>query len=254
MIEYLLSVIENYSQIAWLIILLVAFAESMAIVGLFVPGWLLLVGAGTLIGADTLSFYPIMFAAYIGAVVGEYMSFYLGVKYQNNILNNTWFKKHNQLIEQSRNFFHNYGAIGVFIGRFFGPTRAFLPLMAGISGMKNATFIWINITSGLIWAPLYLIPGILIGAAFNLDPDEAKYLLGIIFLISLVIYFAYKNTLKLVKTLNNYSTSNNNKIKFLDALKLLLWWAIVGCCMFIFITSTYWNLLKKILVILFQKL
>ena len=56
MVESILEFIKQNSELAWLVIFVVAFLESMAIVGLLIPGWVLLVGVGTLIGADALSF------------------------------------------------------------------------------------------------------------------------------------------------------------------------------------------------------
>jgi membrane protein DedA with SNARE-associated domain len=47
----------------------------------------------------------------------------------------------------------------VFIGRFFGPLRAVIPLVAGITRMPTGKFQVANVASALIWAPALLIPG-----------------------------------------------------------------------------------------------
>ena len=137
MIESILEFIKQNSEFAWAVIFVVAFLESMAIVGLLVPGWVLLVAVGTLVGADVLSFYPIVFSAYLGAVIGEYISFHFGYHYHEKILSWQFVAKHKNLIRLCRRFFHRHGVGGVFIGRFFGPTRAVIPLVAGISEMNK---------------------------------------------------------------------------------------------------------------------
>ncbi|MCF6193114.1 MAG: DedA family protein, partial [Kangiellaceae bacterium] len=165
--ESILATIQQHSEWAWLIVFIIAFAESMAIIGLLIPGWALLLGVGTLIGTDVLEFLPIVISAYFGAVIGEYLSFYVGYHYHDQILKWRFVATHQKLIDRTRDFFEKHGAMGVFIGRFIGPIRAVIPLIAGVAEMPKRTFFWVNLTSGLIWAPLYLIPGILVGVAFN---------------------------------------------------------------------------------------
>jgi len=178
--ESLLNLVHQYAEWAWLIVFVIAFAESMAIIGLLIPGWALLLGIGTMIGADLLQFFPIVTSAYLGAVIGEYLSFYVGYHYHEPILKWKYLARHQGLIDQSREFFDKHGAAGVFFGRFIGPIRAVIPLIAGISEMPKRTFFWVNLTSGVIWAPLYLIPGILIGAAYNLNSETSTALIFIL--------------------------------------------------------------------------
>ena len=55
--------------------------------------------------------------------------------------------------------FERWGAIGVFGGRFFGPLRCIMPLIAGICGMRQLPFQIANVASALIWATGVLSPG-----------------------------------------------------------------------------------------------
>jgi membrane protein DedA with SNARE-associated domain len=51
------------------------------------------------------------------------------------------------------------------MGRFFGPIRAIVPLVAGLLHMPPHRFYIANVLSALIWAPAYLLPGMLLGEA-----------------------------------------------------------------------------------------
>lgn len=51
------------------------------------------------------------------------------------------------------------GAGGIAIGRFIGPARAVVPLIAGVFGVKRLPFQIANVTSALAWAFLMLAPG-----------------------------------------------------------------------------------------------
>ncbi|WP_196139430.1 DedA family protein [Aliikangiella sp. G2MR2-5] len=248
MIENLLLFIEQHGEYAGIIIFIVAFLESMAIVGLLVPGWLVLVGVGSLIGADVLSFYPIVISAYFGAVIGEYISFYFGFHYHEKILAWNWVAKHQKLIEKTKEFFERWGALGVFVGRFFGPTRAVLPLAAGIAEMRKSTFMWVNFVSGIFWAPLYLIPGILIGAAFHLEKELAYQLLGILSIISFCLVWAIKSTRQY--WIKHY----HQQEKFEKLYKPILWWVVTLMTFAIFVLSDYLNLFVQVMSIFLSKL
>ena len=50
--EAILQTIQQHAEWAWFIVFLIAFLESLAIIGILVPGWVLLVGVGTMIEAE----------------------------------------------------------------------------------------------------------------------------------------------------------------------------------------------------------
>lgn len=248
--ESILQVIQQNSEWAWLIVFFIAFIESMAIVGLFMPGWILLVGIGTMIGADLLEFLPIVISAYLGAVIGEYLSYQVGYHYHETILKWKIVAKHQKLIDNSRVFFEKHGAAGVFFGRFIGPVRAVMPLIAGISEMPKKTFFWVNISSGIIWAPIYLIPGILIGAAYDLDKEIATFLLFILSLVGLVLWMAIKQSKIMLAVLNGRLQRDLRFAK----MNVILAWLILIVLLVILKQSVYFEFIQAIFVVLWSKL
>ena len=52
-----------------------------------------------------------------------------------------------------------WGVLGIFIGRFFGPLRASVPLVAGIFAMPYWNFQIANFTSAFVWAGVLLTLG-----------------------------------------------------------------------------------------------
>ncbi|TQV74781.1 DedA family protein [Aliikangiella marina] len=245
--ESILTFIEQNAQWAALIIFIIAFMESVAIVGLLIPGWLLLVGVGTLVGADVLDFYSVVIAAYLGAVIGEYLSFLVGYHYHEKVLRWRFVAKHQKIIDKSHEFFAKHGISGVFLGRFFGPTRAVVPLLAGISEMPQKTFFWVNIISGIIWAPVYLTPGILVGAAVTLDDDARNFLLFVIGMITIFSIVAWNYSQSLVKQIRE------NKTEVVTAMKAGLAWAIVLTIVIVLINSNYWPLVGQIVDVVISR-
>ncbi|MDU6494511.1 DedA family protein, partial [Bradyrhizobium sp.] len=55
------------------------------------------------------------------------------------------------------------GVPGIFIGRFFGPLRASVPLAAGIFEMPYMMFQIANFVSALVWSAVLLLFGDIIG-------------------------------------------------------------------------------------------
>ena len=151
--------IENNQIWAVPIIFALAFGESLAVISLLVPATAILLGAGALIGAGAISLLPVLIAASLGAVVGDWVSYWLGKHYHQKIITSWPLNKHPKLVYRAEQFFHRYGTLGVFIGRFFGPLRAIVPLIAGTMHMPTTKFNFANIASAPIWAFVLLAPG-----------------------------------------------------------------------------------------------
>ena len=66
-------------------VLLIAFIESFAIIGVLVPGVFLLYVAAFLAGTGLLALPLTLAMAFLGAVLGDGLSFLLGWKYQDNV-------------------------------------------------------------------------------------------------------------------------------------------------------------------------
>ena len=248
----ILQFIQQNSEWAWGVVFLIAFAESIAIIGMMVPGWLLLVGIGTLIGTNVLPFLPIALSAYLGAVIGEYLSFFIGYKYHQRVLQLSIIEKHQPLLEKSKIFFKRYGNSGIFFGRFVGPLRAVLPFVAGVLQMPKSTFNLINLTSGLIWAPLYLTPGILAGAAYKLDKELSLEVGFILMMILLIAWFAFRQGKKLVfKVLKKEETQTDIKNHSILYTNFSLSLLILITTIIIFIKSHYFIFILDLANVLF---
>lgn len=136
-----------------------AFAESLAFVSLLVPAWGALVVIGTMIQAGGISFWPVWIAASIGAALGDWLSYWIGRKLEHTVQNIWPLSKHPQLIPKGEAFIKKWGAAGIFIGRFSGPLRASVPLVAGIFEMPFWRFQVANFTSAFVWAATLLLLG-----------------------------------------------------------------------------------------------
>jgi membrane protein DedA with SNARE-associated domain len=161
----LLDFVVAHRDWAIAVMFITAFGESFAFLSLLFPGTTLLIAAGALIQTGTLPYAPIMIGAILGAVLGDSVSYWIGRKCGGAIARIWPFSRNPELLPVGIRFFERHGGKSVFIGRFFGPIRAVIPLAAGIMLMPRGRFWFANVASALLWAPMLLFAGDLIGHA-----------------------------------------------------------------------------------------
>lgn len=180
----------------------IAFIESIAIVGTIVPGSVTMSFIGVLIGSGVIPISTTLLYAISGAFIGDGFSYFVGF-YLKDKIEKIWpFSKHPKILTAGKDFFAKHGMKSVLIGRFVGPVRALIPLIAGMLHMKPVRYFFISIIASILWAPTYMIPGILLGAAsLEMPHDIAIKLILFVFLIFIsiwlllkIIYYVYKKT------------------------------------------------------------
>ena len=171
------------------IILVFAFGESFAVLSLLLPATTVLVAAGTLIQSGTLSPWNVIPWAIVGAVLGDAVSYWIGVWLKDRVERIWPFTRHPQMLRTGRGFFARWGGISVFIGRFLGPVRAVIPLVAGMMGMRQAPFQIANVASGIVWAPVWVGVGWFAGEALNriFGIEDAAPLLIILLVVATLV-------------------------------------------------------------------
>jgi membrane protein DedA with SNARE-associated domain len=158
-----LDFISAHSVWAFPVMFITSFGESFAFVSLLFPGTSILIVAGTLMSAGSLPYWPVLAGAVIGAVLGDSVSFWIGRRFGGGIARIWPFRRNPDLLPRGVQFFAKHGGKSVFIGRFFGPVRAVIPLAAGIMQMPRGRFWFANVTSALVWAPMLLFAGDAVG-------------------------------------------------------------------------------------------
>jgi membrane protein DedA with SNARE-associated domain len=141
------------------VVFVLAFGESLAFISLLLPAWAALIGIGVLISSGELSFWPVWIAASIGAALGDWLSYWIGVKIGPPVAHIWPLSRHPDLLPKGEAFVKRWGVLAIFIGRFFGPLRASVPLVAGIFHMPFWPFQIANFSSAFVWAAVLLTTG-----------------------------------------------------------------------------------------------
>lgn len=162
----LLPAIEHFRMLGYWAVFLFSLLESLAFVGVVVPGALFVVFAGSLAAKGYFDIGDLVWFASAGAILGDGISFRMGrgghIRFREE---NRIFRP--SLLEKGKKFFSHHGGKSVFLGRFVGLIRAVIPFVAGLSGMEKKKFYLWNVASAITWAVAHLLAGFFLGQAWR---------------------------------------------------------------------------------------
>lgn len=167
-------------------VFVMAFVESLALVGILIPGIIILFGLGALISLGALDMLPIWLWGSVGALAGDILSYAIGRRYGGHLTEMWPFSHFPRMIERGRDFFKVHGPKSVVIGRFIGPLRPVIPVTAGMLGLTPRRFLMVDIPACIAWTPAYLIPGMLFGASLEVASEYAGRL-SLVLVIGVVV-------------------------------------------------------------------
>ncbi|NNL05934.1 MAG: hypothetical protein HKO85_11660 [Xanthomonadales bacterium] len=174
-----------------LTIFLVAFLESLVLIGILLPGMFILFGIGALVGLGALELMPLWIAATLGAFCGDSLSYYFGHRFRGALLDVWPFSRYPGLMERGTFFFRRHGAKSVLTGRFIGPLRPVIPAVAGMMGMKPPRFLVVDSVACVLWAPAFLIPGILFGASLEVASEYTGRLTVMLIILLVLLWVTW---------------------------------------------------------------
>ncbi len=151
--------VQQHQALTPLVVFALAFGESLAVVSLFFPATVLMLAIGGVMEAAGIHFWPVWAAAAAGAVLGDSVSYWIGFRYKDEARQLWPLSRRPDLVARGEAFFHRFGVWSIALGRFFGPVRAVVPLIAGILAMRQLPFQVANVASALVWAFALLAPG-----------------------------------------------------------------------------------------------
>src|SRR5689334_1721534 len=153
-------------------VFVVACVECLAIAGLIVPGTVLLFAAAVLAGSGALSLGETLLLGFLGGVLGDIVSYFVGRHFHQNIPRLPGLRHHPEWIAGAEAYFQRYGIASLLVGRFIGPLRPMLPMVAGMFDMPFPRFAAVSLLAAAGWSVAYLLPGWATGAAIRLPLPE----------------------------------------------------------------------------------
>ena len=189
-IQPYLDYFAQHPDWALIIIFLIAFGEALLVIGLFVPSTAVLIGAGTLVGAGKLHFWPVIIAAILGCVLGYQVSYWAGRIYGDKLKTFWPLSNYPHLMAKGEKFFKANGGKSIALGRFVPGVKAVVPGIAGMFGMNQWYFLAVNISSGIVWGFAHVLPGVLLGQALSLAGELSGRLLFVLLVLLIILAVA----------------------------------------------------------------
>ncbi len=166
--------------------------------GLFV--WSILEGefglifAGILIKQGYFSFEKVYLIAFLGAVIGDSISFFIG-KFSKNLAYKI-LKKYKKVLDKIENWIRNYGGFIILFERYLYGTHIPALILLGMSGYNVIKFYIFEIIGVSIWVLVYVLIGYFLGnyalSLFNLVIQNISFIVFMMFLV-LILIFINKN-------------------------------------------------------------
>lgn len=184
----LLASSDEVSRWGYFLIFLGSIFEAIPLVGIFIPGATIVSIGGFFGKIGALNIGLVFVIGVAGAVVGDLIGYFLGVKYGNLLLlrYGKYFLFKPEYFEKTKKFVDRHAGKSLIIGRFHGLTRCFAPFLAGSSGVGFRRFMYFNIVGGFFWSLTYTLLGYIFGRSY----ERVSNYLGFVFLGALIFSFS----------------------------------------------------------------
>ncbi len=154
-----------YSSVGYLIIAVGVLLERSILIGLIIPGDLILALGGIYSSRGALSLPAVIAIGIVAAITGESTGWYLGHRYGVRFvrrlpLAGPWLSGR---LQASQEYFKQHGGATVAIGRYATAAGAFIPFTAGAGMMPYRRFILWDAPAVAIWATGISLFGFLFG-------------------------------------------------------------------------------------------
>ncbi len=190
--DALLSYLPDFQTIASLgywFVFLAALGESIAFLGFFVPGSIVVVISGGMAAQGVYDLRTLFYVVVAAALTGNTIGYLLG-RHGKKIL-----KKYPPLwkhLEQGQSFFKRHGGKSIFLGHFLGPLRHLIPMVAGLAEMPFLPFQLVNIASILAWSAAHIAVGFVFGGLWDIALLWlSRFGIAIVLVIAVVALFAW---------------------------------------------------------------
>ena len=153
------------------VIAIAVLLERSIFLGLIVPGDLILALGGVYAGRKQLDLVAVIAVGSAAAITGESIGYGLGRRFGRALIQRIPLARRlDKRFADAEGYFRKHGGLTVAVGRFATAAGAFVPFIAGISGMRFSTFVAYDVPAIGVWATGITLVGYYFGR--NLDTVE----------------------------------------------------------------------------------
>ena len=164
--DHLLALVEQYGVIA------LFFSITLETLGLPLPGESALIASSAAAGAGKLSISHVAIAAYVAAVLGDNIGYFIGRKYGKAVTlsyGERFGITHDKYV-RAEEVAAKYGPLMVISARFIVLLRQLNGLVAGSTGMHWAKFLIANLIGAALWVGFWATLAFKLGHDVSIVP------------------------------------------------------------------------------------
>lgn len=184
--------LEVWRSFGYSIVTLVAFIESIPVIGMFIPGQIIIILAGFLVKLKVLSFPYTLSVAIAGAVLGDMTGFLIGKKYRHRLPKFIYALLRKEHLEKTQHLIEKHSFKTIFIGRLHSLTRTITPFAAGTTSISFRKFLVADVLSAIVWALLSILIGYVFGKSFELAASFIGKFILVATIVVVVLIVAVK--------------------------------------------------------------
>lgn len=171
------------------ILFAVIFLESALLPAAFLPGDSLLLLAGALVAKGILPFWPTMGLLVVATGTGYQVNYLLGRWLGHTQRMQKWLSRVPEHYHQrAHHLSERYGPLALLVGRFIGFVRTLLPLLTGISGLRQGRFLLYSWAGAFLWiCTLMMAGGVLTTVPFFRQHESAGMTLLLVLPLLLLV-------------------------------------------------------------------
>jgi membrane protein DedA with SNARE-associated domain/membrane-associated phospholipid phosphatase len=189
---------QGLGQGAYVLVALMAMAETAAFLGFIAPGEFAVIFGGVLAAEGTLSVELLIGIVWAAAVIGDAIGFYLGQRFGREFA--LKYGRRLRLTEERfgkvEEYFARHGGKTIILGRWIGFIRPLMPFTAGSSGMPYRRFLPYDVISAGAWSATFCLLGFIFYRSFTKITSVAgkgALALGIAVVLFVGVYQAVKH-------------------------------------------------------------
>jgi len=183
------DVIESFG---YFLVFLSTLFEASPLLGIFIPGSIIIFLAGFAAKLQLMSFELVLFLAILGAILGDVAGYFFGRYFGKGFLHKygKYFLIRKEYIDRSCDIVHQHTGKSLVFGRLNPITRSVAPLIVGAHGIKFGKFMIFNIIGAVLWGTIFVSLGYLLGNSYKFALNYEKYMIiGTVVLIG--GYYSY---------------------------------------------------------------
>jgi membrane-associated protein len=177
-----------YSHAGYAIVAAGVLAERSILIGLFVPGDVILALGGIYAARGSLELTSVILIGTFAAICGESIGYWLGRTYGLSLVKRIpLVRRLEGRVDAAKAYFERHGGATVAIGRYATAAGAFVPFVAGMARMDYRRFLMFDVPAIAVWASGITLFGYFFGEHISFV-DKVLSRLGLVVLGVLAVF------------------------------------------------------------------